>query len=233
MLGWDAAAMMPPRRRRGARRPARRAGRPRAWPADRPRGRRRPRRPTGGADRPLARRQPAPDAPRPCPRHRPAGRPGRGASARQLRLREDLARRPPRRRLRPCRARTAEVLGLVREHAAALSAALGLSPYDALMDGYQRGIVTADVAPCSTATRLSWPTPCRGRGAPAPRPPPIRLSGPFPPTRRKSSAAAWPSGPGLDFNHARLDRSRTRSAAARRTTCASPCATTSTTPRRP
>ena len=41
----------------------------------------------------------------------------------------------------------AEVLRLVREQAAALAPALGLSPYDALMDGYQRGIGAADVVP--------------------------------------------------------------------------------------
>ena len=34
----------------------------------------------------------------------------------------------------------AEVLRLTREAAAVLSAALGLSPYDALMDGYQQGV---------------------------------------------------------------------------------------------
>ncbi|MBN8905196.1 MAG: hypothetical protein J0H99_00915 [Rhodospirillales bacterium] len=40
-----------------------------------------------------------------------------------------------------------EVVRLVREAAAAVGPALGLSPYDALMDGYQRGIGAADVGP--------------------------------------------------------------------------------------
>jgi len=40
-----------------------------------------------------------------------------------------------------------EVVGLVRERAAALSARLGLAPYDALMDSFQRGITAADVTP--------------------------------------------------------------------------------------
>ena len=39
-----------------------------------------------------------------------------------------------------------EVVRLMREAAAALAPALGLDPYDALMDGYQRGMRTADVA---------------------------------------------------------------------------------------
>ena len=41
----------------------------------------------------------------------------------------------------------AEVVSLVRQSADAMAPALGLSPYDALMDGYQRGIGAADVAP--------------------------------------------------------------------------------------
>ncbi len=40
-----------------------------------------------------------------------------------------------------------EVVRLTREAAHALAPALGLSPYDALMDGFQRGIGAADVVP--------------------------------------------------------------------------------------
>jgi carboxypeptidase Taq len=47
-----------------------------------------------------------------------------------------------------------EVVRLVREAAAALAPVLALSPYDALMDGYQRGVRAADVAP-------SCKPPCR------------------------------------------------------------------------
>ena len=39
-----------------------------------------------------------------------------------------------------------EVVRLMREAAAALAPALGLEPYDALMDGFQRGMRTDDVA---------------------------------------------------------------------------------------
>ena len=45
------------------------------------------------------------------------------------------------------RATLEEVVRLVREAAAALAPALGLSPYDALMDGFQHGLRAADVAP--------------------------------------------------------------------------------------
>src|SRR5215472_6928367 len=44
------------------------------------------------------------------------------------------------------RPRLEEVVRLMREAAAALAPALGLDPYDALMDGHQRGIRTADVS---------------------------------------------------------------------------------------
>ena len=45
----------------------------------------------------------------------------------------------------------AEVLRLTREAASALSGALGLSPYDALMDGYQQGMGAEDVEPIFAA----------------------------------------------------------------------------------
>ena len=41
----------------------------------------------------------------------------------------------------------AEVVSLTRQAADALSPALGLSPYDCLMDGFQRGVTAADVLP--------------------------------------------------------------------------------------
>ena len=47
----------------------------------------------------------------------------------------------------------AEVVNLTRQYAEALAPALNLSPYDALMDGFQRGIGTADVAPVFEAYR--------------------------------------------------------------------------------
>ena len=40
-----------------------------------------------------------------------------------------------------------EVIRLVREQATSLAPALGMTPLDALMDGYQRGIGVADVVP--------------------------------------------------------------------------------------
>ncbi len=48
----------------------------------------------------------------------------------------------------------AEVLQLTRETASALSGALGLSPYDALMDGFQQGIGADEVEPIFTTYEI-------------------------------------------------------------------------------
>ena len=99
----------------------------------------------------------------------------------------------------------AEVVRLVREQAACLSAALTLSPYDALMDGYQRGVGTTDVA-AIFAAYADW------------------LATALPAAEARSHANALPQGPfatamqealcrdlatrvGLEPAHFRLDRS--------------------------
>ncbi len=66
-----------------------------------------------------------------------------------------------------------EVVRLTREAAAALAPALDLSPYDALMDGYQRGMRAADVAPVfADYEALPAPGAAAGRGAPGTQPGP-------------------------------------------------------------
>ena len=101
-----------------------------------------------------------------------------------------------------------EVLRLVREQAAALAPALGLSPYDALMDGYQRGIGAADVAPVfanyEVFLRAALP---RVEEIQARRPAPIRPLGPFPVEQQEQLCRVLSERAGLDFAHARLDRS--------------------------
>ena len=74
-------------------------------------------------------RQPRPDAPRPCPRHRPADRPGGSHRPRQFGLREDLARGQGAAPTSPwSRPALTEVVRLQRETAQALAAALGHGP---------------------------------------------------------------------------------------------------------
>jgi carboxypeptidase Taq len=106
------------------------------------------------------------------------------------------------------RAPLEEVVRLTREAAAALAPALGLSPYDALMDGYQRGIGAADVAPVfaryEAFLRTALPAAeARQAGRPAPR----RPSGPFPAATQEALCRRLSAGAGLDYDHARLDRS--------------------------
>ncbi|MBL6454903.1 carboxypeptidase M32 [Belnapia sp. T6] len=101
-----------------------------------------------------------------------------------------------------------EVVALQRETAAALSTALGLSPYDALMDGYQPGIGAADVEPVFTAyeafLREALPKAeaiQERRGAPLP------LPGPFPVETQRVLCRALSARLGLDYDGARLDES--------------------------
>ncbi len=102
----------------------------------------------------------------------------------------------------------AEVVSLVREAAAALAPALGLSRYDALMDGYQRGVGAADVAPvfANYEAFLGWALPqAEERQASAPAP--IRPEGHFPAAVQEALCRRLSERVGLDFGHARLDRS--------------------------
>jgi carboxypeptidase Taq len=101
-----------------------------------------------------------------------------------------------------------EVVRLQRETAAALSDATGLSPYDALMEGYQRGIGAGDVEPIFTAYEqflreaLPQAEAIQARHS-APRP----LPGPFPVPAQQALCRAMAERVGLDFDHARLDES--------------------------
>ena len=101
-----------------------------------------------------------------------------------------------------------EVVRLTREAAAALAPALGLSPYDALMDGYQRGMRAADVAPVFADYErfLSRALP-QAEERQARNPAPIRPQGPFPIAKQEALCRRLSERLGLDFDHARLDRS--------------------------
>ncbi len=106
------------------------------------------------------------------------------------------------------RAPLAEVLRLTREAAAALAPALGRSPYDALMDGFQPGMSEAAVTPLFTAYE-SWlagalpRAEAREARLPAASPP----SGPFAEAAQEALCRGLAARVGLDFDHARLDRS--------------------------
>ncbi len=98
-----------------------------------------------------------------------------------------------------------EVVRLAREAAAALGAALGLDPYDALMEGFQRGVRAADVAPIFATYEafLTEALPLALARQVAPQIPP----GPFPEAAQEALCRRLAARAGLDFGHARLDRS--------------------------
>jgi carboxypeptidase Taq len=102
----------------------------------------------------------------------------------------------------------AEVVRLTREAAAALAPVLGLSPYDALMDGFQRGIGAADVGPVFARYEafLQRALP-EAEARQAARPAPVRPTGPFPAATQEALCRRLSARAGLDYDHARLDRS--------------------------
>ena len=100
------------------------------------------------------------------------------------------------------------VVNLVRQQAAALSAALGLSPYDALMDGYQQGIGASDVDSIFSAYEsfLAENLPLAEQRQ-ARQPAPVKPAGPFPIATQETLCRQIAARIGLDFGKARLDRS--------------------------
>ena len=101
-----------------------------------------------------------------------------------------------------------EVVRLQRETAQALAAELGMDPYDALMDGYQRGVTAADVEPVFAAYEafLAEALP-RAEAIQATRPAPTPLPGPFPVEVQRRLCRSLSERVGLDYDHARLDES--------------------------
>jgi len=101
-----------------------------------------------------------------------------------------------------------EVVRLQRETAQALGAALRMDPYDALMDGYQRGVTAADVEPVFAAYE-AWLADAlpRAEAIQAARPAPLSLPGPFPAEVQRGLCRRLSERIGLDYAHARLDES--------------------------
>jgi carboxypeptidase Taq len=102
----------------------------------------------------------------------------------------------------------AEVVSLTAQAAEALGPALGLSPYDALMDGFQRGVTAADVTPVfdryEAWMREALP---RAEERQAREPAPIKLPGVFPADRQEGLCRHMATRAGLEPEHFRLDRS--------------------------
>jgi carboxypeptidase Taq len=101
-----------------------------------------------------------------------------------------------------------EVVRLTRERAAALAAALALAPYDALMDEHQHGLRATEVVPIFADYEAFLARALPAAEAHQARfPPPARPAGPFPIEVQEALCRRLAERIGLDFAHARLDRS--------------------------
>ena len=98
-----------------------------------------------------------------------------------------------------------EVIRLTREEAQALADALGCSPYDALLDGYEPGLQQADVDPVFNELRAALPALIDRAIANQPVSSPI--TGPFSVPRQEQLGRELMAALGFDFEHGRLDAS--------------------------
>lgn len=101
-----------------------------------------------------------------------------------------------------------EVVRLVREMATVTGAALGLSPYDALLDAHQPDLRDEQVVPLFDQLAEALPPLVeRILARQAARPAPLRPTGPFPAARQKELGKALMARAGFDFEAGRLDES--------------------------
>jgi len=102
----------------------------------------------------------------------------------------------------------AEVVKLTREAAGLLGEAFGCSPYDALLESFQRGMPDAQIAPLleEYARFLKAALP-RALERQARSPDPIRLTGDFAIPRQEAFAKKLLAELGFDFDRGRLDQS--------------------------
>ena len=98
-----------------------------------------------------------------------------------------------------------EVVRLTREEAAAKAQALGRSPYDALLDGYEPGIGTAEID--ALFEPLAAFLPDFLDRVLAHQIEPLPLEGHFPTARQKALGERLMRALGFDFNKGRLDES--------------------------
>ena len=98
-----------------------------------------------------------------------------------------------------------EVVRLTREEAAAKAEALGLAPYDALLDGYEPGMTTAAID--ALFEPLAAFLPDFLEQALAHQAAPLPLSGHFPAATQKALGARLMQALGFEFAKGRLDES--------------------------
>ncbi len=102
----------------------------------------------------------------------------------------------------------APLLVLIREKAEAKSAALGLAPYDALIDGYDPGFRTAEIDGIFADLGTFLPEfLAQVLEKQAREPAPLRPTGPFPVAHQRALSKTLMGHIGFDFDHGRLDES--------------------------
>ena len=100
------------------------------------------------------------------------------------------------------------LLVLIREKAAAKSEALGLAPYDALIDGYDPGFRTAEIDGIFADLGAFLPEfLAQVLEKQARDPAPLEPDGPFPIARQRALSETLMERIGFDFAHGRLDES--------------------------
>ena len=100
----------------------------------------------------------------------------------------------------------AEVLRLEREIGQAKGDALGLSPYDALLDSYDPGLRRDAIDPLFAELRAVLPgLVAQARDRQAAEPAPLPLDGPFPVETQRAIGLALMEAVGFDFRRGRLD----------------------------
>jgi len=100
-----------------------------------------------------------------------------------------------------------EVVHLVRDKAALLGQALGLSPYDALVDEFSPGISTADIDSIFKALSRRLPSLIRETLALQAQRPSLPLNGKFAPGKQRALVVEVMRAIGFPFDRGRLDES--------------------------
>lgn len=99
-----------------------------------------------------------------------------------------------------------ETLRLQREVGVAKGSALGLDPYDALLDGYDPGMRRGTIDPLFAELRAALPDLIAAAHARQAREPaPLPLTGPFPVAHQKAVGERLMRAVGFDFERGRLD----------------------------
>jgi carboxypeptidase Taq len=101
----------------------------------------------------------------------------------------------------------AEVVALIRDRAALLGQHLGLAPYDALVDEFSPGVLTADIDALFKALGRRLPSLIRESIELQAATPPLPIQGRFPAARQRALCVEAMKALGFPFDQGRLDES--------------------------